>query len=103
MSLPAHRYAPHGLIRRVDRTLPFLAATSVLAGVAITALSSIPVRLPGIALDSTALFLLERGGAVVATLIVVTTLIGRTLNRELPTGAVLWPDRGGRGPNSPGR
>ena len=30
--------------------------------------------------------LVERGGAVVAALIVVTGLVGRTLRRELPTG-----------------
>lgn len=59
---------------------------SVLAGVLVTAFSAVPARLPGIALDSTPLFLVERGGAVVASLIVVTGLVGRTLKRELPTG-----------------
>jgi hypothetical protein len=58
----------------------------VLAGVLVTAFSGVPLRLPGIALDSTPLFLVERGGAVVASLIVVTGLVGRTLKRELPTG-----------------
>jgi hypothetical protein len=54
--------------------------------VLITAFSDVPVHLPGIALDSTPLFLVERGGAVVAALIVVTGLVGRTLKQELPTG-----------------
>jgi hypothetical protein len=58
----------------------------VLAGVLVTAFSAVPARLPGIALDATPLFLVERGGAVVAALIVVTGLVGRTLRRELPTG-----------------
>jgi hypothetical protein len=58
----------------------------VLAGVLVTACSAVPPRLPGIALDSTPLFLVERGGAVVAALIVVTGLVGRTLKGELPTG-----------------
>lgn len=53
-----------------------------MAGVLITALSDVPARLPGIALDSTPLFLVERGVAVVAALIVVTALVGRTLNRQ---------------------
>ena len=52
----------------------------------LAACSAVPPRLPGIALDSTPLFLVERGGAVVASLIVVTGLVGRTLKRELPTG-----------------
>jgi hypothetical protein len=63
-----------------------VAGSSLLAGVLITALSGVPGRLPGIALDSTALFLIERGGVVIAALIVLATLVGRTLNRELPTG-----------------
>jgi hypothetical protein len=58
----------------------------MLAGVLVTACSAVPARLPGIALYSTPLFLVERGGAVVASLIVVTGLVGRTLRRELPTG-----------------
>ena len=59
-----------------DRNLyAWAAAVSVLAGVLVTAFSAVPARLPGIALDSTPLFLVERGGAVVAALIVVT---GRT-------------------------
>jgi len=86
MASPAHREARHGLAGRVDRILPFLAGASALAAVLITALSGVPVRLPGIALDSTPLFLVERGGAVVAALIIVTALLGRTLNRELPIG-----------------
>jgi hypothetical protein len=86
MSFPSHRAAPPGLARGVDRGLPWAAAVSVLAGVLVTACSAVPPRLPGIALDSTPLFLVERGGAVVASLIVVTGLVGRTLRRELPTG-----------------
>jgi hypothetical protein len=86
MSFPPHRVTLPGLARGVDRGLPWAAAVSVLAGVLVTACSAVPARLPGIALDSTSLFLLERGGAVVAALIVVTGLVGRTLRRELPTG-----------------
>jgi hypothetical protein len=86
MSSPPHRATPPGLARGVDRGLPWAAAVSVLAGVLVTACSAVPGRLPGIALDSTPLFLVERGGAVVAALIVVTGLVGRTLRRELPTG-----------------
>jgi len=86
MSFPPHRATPPGLARGVDRGLPWAAAVSVLAGVLVTACSAVPARLPGIALDSTPLFLVERGGAVVAALIVVTGLVGRTLRRELPTG-----------------
>jgi hypothetical protein len=81
-----HRATLPGLARGVDRGLPWAAAVWVLAGVLVTALSAVPARLPGIALDSTSLFLLERGGAVVAALIIVTGLVGRTLRRELPTG-----------------
>jgi hypothetical protein len=86
MAFPPHRATPPGLARGVDRGLPLAAAVSVLAGVLITASSAVPPRLPGIAPDSASLFLLERGGAVVAALIVVTGLVGRTLKRELPTG-----------------
>lgn len=86
MSFPPHRATPPGLARGVDRGLPWAAAVSVLAGVLVTAFSAVPARLPGIALDSTPLFLVERGGAVVASLIVVTGLVGRTLKGELPTG-----------------
>jgi hypothetical protein len=86
MVLPPHRRAFPGLARGVDRGLPWAAAVSVLAGVLVTAFSAVPARLPGIALDSTPLFLVERGGAVVAALIVVTGLVGRTLKGELPTG-----------------
>jgi hypothetical protein len=71
---------------RVDRTLPWVAGGSVLAGVLITALSRVPVRLPGIAFDSAGLFVAERGVAVMAVLTVGITLAGRTLNRELPIG-----------------
>jgi hypothetical protein len=86
MAFPSHRAAPPGFARGVDRGLPWAAAVSVLAGVLVTAFSGVPLRLPGIALDSTPLFLVERGGALVASLIVVTGLVGRTLKRELPTG-----------------
>lgn len=86
MAFPPHRATPPGFARGVDRGLPWAAAVSVLAGVLVTACSAVPPRLPGIALDSTPLFLVERGGAVVASLIVVTGLVGRTLKRELPTG-----------------
>jgi hypothetical protein len=86
MAFLPHRAAPPGLARGVDRGLPWAATVSVLAGVLVTAFSAVPPRLPGIALDSTPLFLLERGGAVIASLIVVTGLVGRTLKRELPTG-----------------
>ena len=86
MSFPTHRATPPGLARGVDRGLPWAAAVWVLAGVLVTSFSAVPARLPGIALDSTPLFLLERGGAVVASLIVVTGLVGRTLKGELPTG-----------------
>jgi hypothetical protein len=86
MAFPPHRATLPGLARGVDRGLPWAAAVSVLAGVLVTACSAVPSRLPGIALDSTPLFLLERGGAVVAALIVVTGLVGRTLKGELPTG-----------------
>lgn len=58
----------------------------MLTGVLITALSGIPARPPGIALDSAALFVIERGVAVIAVLIVGITLVGRTLKRELPIG-----------------
>jgi hypothetical protein len=80
------REPPPPLARRVDRALPFFAGTAAVAGVLITALSGVPARLPGIALDSTPLFLVERGAAVVAALIVVTGLVARTLKRELPIG-----------------
>jgi hypothetical protein len=82
MVLPPHREASLGLAGGIDRGLPWAAAVSVLAGVLVTAFSAVPARLPGIALDSTPLFLVERGGAVVASLIVVTGLVGRTLRRR---------------------
>jgi hypothetical protein len=81
-----HREPPYRLARWVQRTLPWVAVSAAVAGMLITALSGVPERLPGIALSSTPLFLVERGGAVVASLIVVTGLVGRTLGRELPTG-----------------
>jgi hypothetical protein len=89
----------YGLSRAVDRHLPWLAAASVLAGVAISASSPISTRLPGIALDSIPLFLVERGIAVLAALIIAVGLVGRTLKRELPsgfsptTGAITYPDK----------
>lgn len=70
----------------VDGSLPWVAGGATAAGILITSLSGVPAHLPGIALDSTPLFLVERGGAVVAALIVATGLVGRTLKRELPTG-----------------
>jgi hypothetical protein len=73
-------------VSRVDRALPWVAGAATVAGVLITALSGVPARLPGIALDSSALFVAERGVAVIAVLIAAVTLVGRTLKRELPTG-----------------
>jgi len=87
------------LSRMVDGSLPWVAGGATTAGILITSLSGVPAHLPGIALDSTSLFLVERGGAVVAALIVATGLVGRTLKRELPTGfspatgAVTYPDK----------
>lgn len=77
---------PQTLTRHVDRTLPWVAGASAIAGVLITALSSLPAHLPGIALDSPALFVVERGGAAIAVVIALTTLLARTLKRELPIG-----------------
>lgn len=83
----------------VDGSLPWVAGGATAAGILITSLSGVPAHLPGIALDSTPLFLVERGSAVVAALIVATGLVGRTLKRELPTGfspatgAVTYPDK----------
>lgn len=86
MPTAPHREPPYRLARWVQRTLPWVAVSAAVAGILITALSGIPERLPGIALSSTPLFLVERGGTVIAALIVVTTLVGRTLGRQLPTG-----------------
>jgi len=89
----------HGLSHAVDRQLPWLAGASVLASVAITAFSPIPTGLPGVALDSAPLFLVERGTAVVAALTIVVGLVARTLKRELPsgfsptTGSITYPDK----------
>ena len=90
---------PGSLARAVDWSLPWVAAGSVLAGVLITAFSGVPAKLPGIALSSTPLFLVERAGAVVAAVIIITGLLGRTLKRELPTafspttGGITYPDK----------
>jgi hypothetical protein len=46
----------------------------------------VPKSLPGVALNSTALFHVERAGAVVVGLIILFALLGRTLKGELPTG-----------------
>jgi hypothetical protein len=86
MSFPAHRELSHGLIRRVDRALPWAAAASVLTGVLATSLAGAPAHLSGIALQSTFVFLLERGVVVIALLLIATTLLARTLEGELPTG-----------------
>jgi hypothetical protein len=63
-----------------------MAGVAVVAGVLVTTLSDRTPHLPGIALESKSLFLIERGGAVVVVLIVIVGLVARTLNRELPTG-----------------
>lgn len=78
------RATPQTPTRDVDRILPWVAGASAIAGVLITALAGLPARLPGIALDSPALFVVERGGAAIAVVIAVTTLLARTLKRELP-------------------
>jgi hypothetical protein len=83
---------------RVDRSLPWVALIAAIAGVLITALSGRTPHLPGIALESKPLFLIERGGAVVVVLILIVTVLGRTLNRELPnaispaTGAIKYAE-----------
>jgi hypothetical protein len=86
MPVAPHREPPYHLARWVQRTLPWVAVSATVAGVLITTLSGVPERLPGHALSSTPLFLVERGATVIAALIVVTTLVGRTLGRQLPTG-----------------
>jgi len=74
------------LTRCVEAGLPFVAFGSILAGILITAFSAVPESLPGVALNSTALFHVERAGAVVVGLIILFALLGRTLKGELPTG-----------------
>jgi predicted membrane chloride channel (bestrophin family) len=54
--------------------------------VLVTVLSGRTSHLPGIALESRPLLLIERGVAVLAALVVAITLVARTFKRELPTG-----------------
>ena len=63
-----------------------MAGASALTGVLATVLAGVPGHLPGIALESPFVFLLKRGVAVIALLVVAVTLLGRTLNHELPIG-----------------
>ncbi|MGA9316053.1 MAG: hypothetical protein WBV77_15660 [Solirubrobacteraceae bacterium] len=54
--------------------------------VLVTALSGRTPHLPGIALESKPLFLIERAGAVLIVLILIVTVLSRGLKGELPTG-----------------
>lgn len=71
---------------RVDRSLPWVVVAWAIGAVLLTALSGVPAKLPGIALHSTGIFLLERGVVVLGLFVAATTIMGRGLKRELPRG-----------------
>jgi hypothetical protein len=70
----------------IDRGLPWLIGLAAIAMVLVTVLSGRTPHLPGIALESKPLFLIERGGAALMVLIVIVTVLSRGLKGELPTG-----------------
>jgi hypothetical protein len=70
---------------RIDRGLPWLIVLAAIAMVLATVLSGRTPHLPGIAIESKPLFLIERAGAVLIVLIVIVTVLSRGLKGELPT------------------
>lgn len=85
------------LLRAKSRAVAIASGAAFLASLAITLLSGVPKQLPGIALESEALFYLERGVAALAALVIALSLLGRGLKGELPsqvsTTGVTYPER----------
>jgi hypothetical protein len=75
-----------GPTSRIDRGLPWLIVLAAIPMVLVTVLSGRTPHLPGIALESKPLFLMERADAVLIVLIVIVTVLSRGLKGELPTG-----------------
>jgi hypothetical protein len=65
--------------------IPFMSLGAFAAALALTLLSGVPRPLPGIALGSEPLFLIERGVAALAALVIATSLLARGLKGELPS------------------
>jgi hypothetical protein len=74
------------LAAAVYRWMPPAAVASLAAGVTVSLTSSVPHRLPGVALYSISLFYLERGIVALAALVVGFGLLARALLGELPVG-----------------
>jgi hypothetical protein len=76
--------------------VPLAAAAAFIAALLITLASGVPRPLPGIALGSEPFFYIERGAAMFGILVVVLSLLGRSLRGELPsqvsTSGVSYPD-----------
>jgi hypothetical protein len=65
--------------------IPLISLGAFAAALALTLLSGVPRPLPGIALGSEPLFLIERGAAALAALVIATSLLARGLKGELPS------------------
>jgi hypothetical protein len=65
--------------------IPLISLGAFAAALALTLLSGVPRPLPGIALGSEPLFLIERGVAAFAALVIATSLLARGLKGELPS------------------
>jgi hypothetical protein len=65
--------------------IPLISLGAFAAALALTLLSGVPRPLPGIALGSEPLFLIERGVAALAALVIATSLLARGLKGELPS------------------
>jgi hypothetical protein len=65
--------------------IPLISLGAFAAALALTLLSGVPRPLPGIALGSEPLFLIERGVAALAALVIATSLVARGLKGELPS------------------
>jgi hypothetical protein len=71
---------------RIDRSLPWLIVLATVVAVLAAALAQRTPHLPGIALESRPLFLIERATTGVIALILLVTLVTRGLKGDLPTG-----------------
>jgi hypothetical protein len=90
-----------GAIKRVRQATPYATALALTAGAIASAASSYPGHghLPGIALNSGALYYIERAVVFFAGLMIALTLLARGLMAELPlklgfgTGSVEYSER----------
>ncbi len=70
----------------VTRLTPWSGVVALLVAIVVSAMSAVPKHLPGIALDSDALFYLERAAVVIAAMIAGFGLLGNALLGNLPIG-----------------